>query len=170
MKNKLTCEQIDALIYFYREGKLNENLAKIVKEHIESCPVCNEKYNKVSTNRQTVETVKDEKRYELFKNNLSAYIDNELDNTESIKIKKIAISNPIARQDLENIYSFKKLMYDTFEKTKNGMKDDFSQGIINQVKYGGHEAAIGSFYKLTAIFAAMILCILAGFFSLLHWL
>ena len=41
----------------------------------------------------------------------------KLDDFQNIKIKKIAISNPLARQDLENIYTFKKLLHNSFEKT-----------------------------------------------------
>ena len=55
------------------------------------------------------------KQYKDFRSNLSAYVDNELDNQDSIKIKKIAISNPLARQDLENIYTFKRLLHSSFQ-------------------------------------------------------
>ncbi|MBQ3819488.1 zf-HC2 domain-containing protein, partial [bacterium] len=47
MSYRLSCEQISALINFYAEGELSEILTKYVKEHLETCPKCMEKYNKI---------------------------------------------------------------------------------------------------------------------------
>ena len=57
---------------------------------------------------KNVEDAFKKKQYADFKANLSAYIDNELDDKENIRIRKITISNPIARKDLEEMYAFKK--------------------------------------------------------------
>ena len=110
------------------------------------------------------------KQYEDFKSNLSAYVDNELNSIDSIKIKKIAISNPLARQDLENIYTFKKLLHSSFEKTKNELKNDYSKTTICQFKHDNADEKINfSFYKLTAIFFMMITVIVAGVIKMLYF-
>lgn len=130
MQNQLSCEQVNALMSFYVENKLSIKLSQCVKEHLEKCPVCMKKYiemknmiNKfIDIQNEELENPFVTKQYEDFKSNLSAYVDNELNDFENIKIKKIAISNPLARQDLENIYSFKRLLYSAFEKTKKRCK------------------------------------------------
>ncbi len=143
MQNQLTCEQVTALLSFYLEDKLSAKLSGFVKKHLENCPQCREKYLQmknviekfIDIQAEEIENPYITKQYEDFKSNLSAYIDNELDDTDSIKIKKIAISNPLARQDLENIYTFKKLLHDSFEKTKNEFKTDYSKLIINKIQH-----------------------------------
>ena len=78
----------------------------------------------------------------MFKNNLSAYIDNELPNDENIKIKKFAINNAKARQDLEDNYNIRKLMYDSFRKTKSEARQDFSKSVLRQLELE-EEASLG---------------------------
>ena len=169
MQYKLSCEQVSALINFYLEGVLSDTLKKYVKKHLEECPYCNEKYNKIKSafdnyveiNSNNNESIYYTKQYEDFRSNLSAYIDNELDIAENIKIKKIAISNPLARQDLENIYTYKKLLKDSYEKTKNELRDDYSKNIVCKIK-NNCKNSIDKFYKICAIFIAMISCIICG--------
>lgn len=169
MKKRLNCRQIDALINFYKEGCLTDLLTRYVEEHLETCPECRAKYFKQNINDEIVfENNLYDKQYETFKNNLSAYIDNELDDFENIKIKKIAISNPYARQDLEDIYNFKKTLHSAFEKTKNDLKTDYSKQTVRQItnETKGH---IEPFYKLAAAFFLMLIFLMTGLFKLLHF-
>lgn len=178
MYNQLTCEQVSALMSFYLEDKLSAKLSEYVKKHIESCPVCMEKYiqmknmlNKfIDIQAEELENPYITKQYEDFKSNLSAYVDNELDDLDNIKIKKIAISNPLARQDLENIYTFKKLLHSSFEKTKNDFKYDYSKSIISRVQEEiPQDNKIDPFVKLSAVFFVMISCIVAGIIYILYF-
>lgn len=177
-KKKLSCEQIAALLGFYAEGTLNLLLRKLVKEHLENCPDCMAEYlDMIEKCNNTTLSVKPDceenyetKQYEEFKANLSAYIDNELPNEENIKVKKIAISNPLARKDLENIYKFKNLLYDAFAKTKDNLKIDYSKMVSNSLqKELKIDYIIAPFYKLTALFLAMIVFIVLGFVFLLYF-
>ena len=68
----------------------------------------------------------------MFRNNLSAYVDNELPPEENVKIKKYAINNKKARKDLEDTYSIRKLIKNSFRKTKAESKPDFSGKIMKQ--------------------------------------
>ena len=91
-------------------------------------------------------------------------------NNENIKNKKIAISNPLARQDLEDIYTYKKLLHTSFEKTKNELKTDYSKSVICQLQEECSEnQKLDPFLKITAIFFAMISCIVAGIISILYF-
>lgn len=178
MQYQLTCDQVSALLNFYVEDKLSTKLSEYVRQHLENCPSCMEKYlqmknmlNKfIDIQNEELENPYATKQYEDFKANLSAYVDNELNNFESIKIKKIAISNPLARQDLENIYTFKKLIHSSFEKTKTEFKYDYSKNIICQLQNENpEEKKLDPFLKLTAAFFIMISCIVAGVISFLYF-
>ncbi len=176
MQNSLSCEQVTALLSFYAEDKLSSKLAQYVKQHLEKCPSCMEKFMIMKNMLTKLTELHDEelenpyatKQYEDFKSNLSAYVDNELNNSDSIKIKKIAISNPLARQDLENIYTFKKLLYSSFEKTKNDMKNDYSRIVINQLQLD-EEKSLDPFFKLSAAFVLMLTLIVAGIIKFLYF-
>lgn len=178
MQYQLTCDQVSALLNFYVEDKLSTKLSEYVRQHLENCPSCMEKYLQMKNMLNKFMDIQDEelenpyatKQYEDFKANLSAYVDNELNNFESIKIKKIAISNPLARQDLENIYTFKKLIHSSFEKTKTEFKYDYSKNIICQLQNENpEEKKLDPFLKLTAAFFIMISCIVAGVISFLYF-
>ena len=176
MHHQLSCEQVTALMGFYVENKLSAKLSQYVYDHLQKCPECMEKFNKMQSmirdlidiNSEPLANPYNTRQYEDFKLNLSAYIDNELDDSENIKIKKIAISNPLARQDLENIYTFKKLLHGSFEKTKNEFKQDFSKNIVSKID---HQASkqMDPFLKLTTAFFVMISCIVAGLVYFLYF-
>lgn len=178
MQYNLSCEQVTALLTFYAEDKLSAKLSGYVKAHLENCPECQAKYMQLQNILKRFNEIQNEeienpyitKQYEDFKSNLSAYVDNELDDLENIKIKKIAISNPLARQDLEDIYTYKKLLHASFEKTKNELKTDYSKGIICQLQQECSEhKKFDPFFKLTLIFFLMITCIVAGIIIILYF-
>jgi len=150
---KLTCTQMDVLISFYIENELSKTLKSQVEEHLKSCGTCRAKYDIIKSMLSDLknsftedETIlpynleKNEdipvtsKQYRLFKTNLSAYIDNELPNDENIKIKKFTINNPQARKDLEENYSIKKLMNDSFKKSKSDIRQDFTRSVLKQLE------------------------------------
>lgn len=178
MQYNLSCEQVTALLTFYAEEKLSAKLSNYVKEHLDKCPICKEKYLQLLNLLKRFNEIQNEeienpyatKQYEDFKSNLSAYVDNELDDLENIKIKKIAISNPLARQDLEDIFTYKKLLYTSFEKTKNELKTDYSKVIISKLQQEySQDKKFDPFWRITAIFFAMITCIVAGLISILYF-
>ena len=140
---EITCAQMDVLISFYIDGDLSSSLKQKVKEHLEKCPVCKAKYDIISSlftditksQKEEVYTTNahSSKQYKFFQNNLSAYIDNELPQEESIKMKKFTINNKKARKELEDSYYIRKLMSDSFRKTKSEQKPDFSKNILKKL-------------------------------------
>ena len=152
---KLTCAQMDVLISFYIDGDLSSALKKQVEEHINECPTCRAKFDIINSMLNDIkETVEVEERsqtgsvnttslqYRVFKNNLSAYIDNELNTEENLKIKKFAINNKNARRELEDSYNIRRLMNDSFKKTKANAKKDFSKNVLRQLQLE-EEATLG---------------------------
>ncbi len=172
---KLTCAQMDVLISFYIDGDLSATLKAQVEEHMKNCVTCRAKYdiiksmlselkNNFNIKEDSSESKKEEKystqvtsqQYRLFKNNLSAYIDNELTNDENLKIKKFAINNTRAREDLESNYNIRKLMNDSLKKTKTEVKCDFSKSVLKQLELED-EAVSGIHPAVKLIFAFVII-------------
>ena len=147
---KLTCSQMDVLISFYIDGDLSNTLKKEVEAHLKKCPSCRAKFDIIKSMLSDLKNCFDldddietdinintninSEHYKSFKNNLSAYIDNELPNNENIKIKKFTISNSNARKDLEENYNLRRLMKDSFRKTKSETRYDFSKNILRQLE------------------------------------
>ena len=142
---KLTCAQMDILLSFYLEGELSPALKKQIEDHLSSCKECASKYAMVEAMvgsiKKSVSNFNPEgnqftnvEQYGNFKTNLSAYMDNELTNDESIKIKKITISNPKAKKDLQDSYNIRRLMKESLKKTEADFKKDFSKNIIKQIQ------------------------------------
>lgn len=145
---KLTCSQMDVLISFYIDGDLSNALKKEVESHLKVCPTCRAKFDIIKSMLSDLKNCFDldddlenefggnidSTYYKTFKNNLSAYIDNELSNEESIKIKKFTISNNSARKDLEENYNLRRLMNDSFKRTKTDSRYDFSKNVLKQLE------------------------------------
>ena len=143
---EITCLQMDILISFYIDGELSEKLKTKVEEHLKICPACRAKYNIISSLFSDLKKSKYKKedevysttphssrQYHFFKNNLSAYVDNELPEEENVKMKKYTITNKNARKDLEDTYRIRRLMRDSFRKSKNDSKPDFSKIVLKKM-------------------------------------
>lgn len=139
----ISCSQFEALMHFYINNELKPNLTKAFENHLLICSECREKYNtfkkiidelrasyNILSNKSTSYSNNSSEKTAI-NNYISAYADNELDLNENIKLKKIIISKPQVRKKLENIYSLKELLRNSFEKTKP--QEDFSNKIIKSV-------------------------------------
>ena len=183
MQPELTCNQVGALMTFYMDDKLSTKLAEYVQHHLEICPNCAKKYNQLRNIMNKFTTAKsnsahsktDEfeeqfmtKQYDEFKSSLSAYIDNELSDAENIRIKKIAISNPLARQDLEDMYTFKKALHSSFNKTKQEIKNDFSKYVLSNIEFDEAFPKKNTFLQIMVLFFAIIACIAVGIIGMLY--
>ena len=173
---KLTCAQMDVLLTFYIEDDLSTNLKTQVEDHMKTCASCRAKYDIIKSmfadikssleikseptaNSKYVDTVTS-KQFRLFKDNLSAYIDNELSNDENIKIKKFAINNNKARKELEQNYNIRKLMNESFNKAKSEMRQDFSRSVLRQLELDEDSNwAIHPAIKLIVMFTLLVLVI-----------
>ena len=163
---EITCAQMDVLISFYIEGDLSSVLKTKVEEHLKKCSNCRAKYEIIKTMIDDLKETFDDKeeifannnQYRLFKNNLSAYVDNELSADENIKIKKYTINNKKARKELEDTYSIKKLMNDSFSKTKSEAKQDFSRSVMKQLDLACENNL--SFHPLLKVAIAFVMTVL----------
>ena len=181
---ELNCNQVIALLTFFAEKKLNPKLMQSIEYHLNICPTCREKYlklQKILNNYQEIKNriIEDDetenkpykdKQYKIFRENLSAYIDNELSDKENLRIKKIAIANTEARQDLENILSFREVLRDSFQKTKNNLKSDLSELTVNQLYKRNFKKNIylSPFEKTLSILASVLTIFTIAIFCLIR--
>lgn len=170
----ITCSQMDVLISFYIDNELSSSLKDKVEQHLQECEMCREKYNIIhslftdlkksfeSQDYKTCITASD--NYRKFKRNLSAYVDNELEPEENVKIKKYTINNKKARKDLEETYKIRRLMSESFQKTKSRPINDFSKKILKQLDLNSKNALefnplikVGFAFVLTVISLTIII-------------
>lgn len=148
---KLTCTQMDVLISFYIEGDLSTALKNQVEEHLKSCSTCRAKFDIIksmiedlkscfeedltldSKNEYPTTVTATSQQYRVFQDNLSAYIDNELNHEDSLKLKKFTINNKNARKELQESYNLRRLMGNSFHKTKYENKQDFTKSTFRQL-------------------------------------
>ncbi len=140
---KLSCEQFETLMNFYLNNELNDNIKIEFEKHLQTCESCRKKYHtfkniilglresykKFTNYTPAVKASCSEK--ERLNTSISAYIDNELDIKENIKIKKMIISKPDIRKKIEQIYQLKVLLKDSFQKTTP--KEDYSKNLIKKI-------------------------------------
>ena len=168
---EISCAQMDVLISFYLEGDLSKTLKSKVEEHLKKCACCRAKYDIIKTMVVDMQNTFSKKasedmcvknscsQYRLLKENLSAYVDNELPSDENIKIRKFAINNKQARKELEDTYNIRKLMSDSFSKTIGNIKQDFSKKIIKQLDLEDEENL--KFHPLLKVSIAFVLTVLS---------
>ena len=143
MRDNLTCSQVIALLSFYIEGKTSYQVTNFIQSHLCTCKSCRDKYvmmakifNEFNSAKEQIDNAEVQKTLPIsaysdnFKEKMSAYLDSELPDDENIKFKKYAIANPPVRGELEGMYKVKNALNNSFEKTKNDFKDDFTRDII----------------------------------------
>ena len=171
---EITCTQMDVLLSFYIEGDLSKALKEKVENHLKECAACRAKYEIIKSMIEDLKCAVNEReemypskkfsQYGIFRNNLSAYVDNELPSEESIKIKKLAINNKQARKELEDTYNIRRLMSESFRKTKAEAKHDFSKNVMRQMDLNDEEnlafnplIKVGMAFVLTVLVLAAII-------------
>lgn len=140
MKNP-NCQQVQTLLEFYINGKLSPILTNAIEFHLNICTECRKKYFEMqnicskdkNTDGNNLNSDLNNKQIDNFIQNLSAYIDNELDDKDNMKIRKLAIVNTEARQKLEDILYFRQILQSSVDKTKNKLKKDYSGDTINHI-------------------------------------
>ena len=151
----MNCKQIKNLIYFYIYNELNPALSEYISMHLEECPACFDYYSKLKNDINNNSNLED----------LSAYIDNELSENESIKIKKNIISNKTTRKNYEKLSRLKELLKSNLSRKEFEVKEDYSKLIFKKLDlmeevYGkNHYPQIAGIF--VAIFVGLFLATLA---------
>lgn len=170
---KLTCSQMDILVSFYLENELSSCLKTQFEEHLKNCESCNSKFEIIkslfSEMKESVcdnysddfdEDYKTNVHENIFKTKLSEYIDNELSGDENVKIKKYAIANKHARKELEDSYNIRRLMSESYKRTKAEAKKDYTKTILKRLEL--EEEAQAGFHpaiNLLIVFTVTVLIV-----------
>ena len=157
---EITCAQMDVLLSFYIEGDLSKALKIKVEEHLKNCSSCRAKYNIVKGMLDDLKSSVDDKEEICSANSNSQYriFQNELPSDESIKIKKYTINNKKARKELEDTYNIRRLMSESFNKTKMDARQDFSRNVIRQLN--PNEEYNFSFHPVIKLAIAFVMTVL----------
>ncbi len=137
----ISCEQFETLMNFYLDNKLDEKLQQEFEKHLLKCKSCRDKYNTfkniVTDLRETYKKIKnysyanDSKSNSSINTTISAYLDNELDINENVKVRKMFISKPDIREKIKKISQLKLLLNSSFNKTQP--KQDYSKELLKKI-------------------------------------
>ena len=146
-QDKMACSQVTSLLSYYIDGKGSAQITYFIEQHLKHCKTCRERYQFLLRAVSDIREVKSQVDNIIpqqcvpisaysnsFKEKMSAYLDNELTDEESLRFRRYAIANPPVRTELEGMFKVKNAMNTLFEKTKNDLKEDFSKDVINEVK------------------------------------
>ena len=138
------------MLSLYIENKLDDEEKFFVENHFVNCVSCYQKYLEMKkiVNNLHLEYKKllDEfekiesnqnfsiREYETFYNNISPYIDDELNYDESIQFRKYILKSKSARTDLANAYKLKNNIKRSIAKLKDSSNINFSKRILKKLK------------------------------------
>src|SRR5574344_967151 len=175
MNSKLTCSQVSALLSYYIEDKLNDELKQFVCAHLQVCPNCRAKYDALKDMMESLEVIRENlskfesvtavNKEQDWEQNLkiSSYIDNELNDEENLRVKRNIISNPVSREKFEKMNTIRKLMKEAFNRTKNEEKFDYTKEIMSQLDLREEIYNDFTFARIVTIFAILIaLCTISA--------
>lgn len=179
---KITCSQFEGLMTFYIDNELSEKLTTAFEEHMKNCPNCSMKFKVIKSIVNDIKTAYDkiicENNYQppietdiaegkqidpedLSNLDLSAYIDNELSEENSIRVRKNLIAKPTVRKKLERMYKLRKILSGSFSEQKNLMRNDFSKDVIRSINadFSAKEVCIHCFIFIFVVLLAIALSV-----------
>ncbi|MBQ8886794.1 MAG: zf-HC2 domain-containing protein [Candidatus Gastranaerophilales bacterium] len=149
MENKI-CKKVASMLSLYIENKLDDEDRFFVENHFLNCINCYQKYlemKKIMNNLHLeYQKLLDEfdklesnqnfsiREYETFYNNISPYVDDELNYEESIKFRKYILKSKPARVELANAYKLKNNIKRSVAKLKDNANINFSKKILKKLK------------------------------------
>lgn len=145
LKGNLTCAVIGKLLTHYVEDNLDDKCKNMVSIHLRNCPPCMEKYAVVK--KLFMEAEKKRKlikERERMQEEISSYLDGEMNDKEINDFEQKLIKKPDYDDNLVKTMKMKKILNNSFYKTKYNLKTDItakvmenlkkSRGILNAVK------------------------------------
>jgi hypothetical protein len=134
----------------YIDNRVTAHEREYIEEHLSTCPDCQKKfiyltnligslqdsYKKVMemTAKKRGNTIFSIREHEKFLENLSPYIDNELEAFKSFEFRKYLMRSKIAQKELKKVYYLQKQLYSSYENVKQSLDTDFSKIITSGMK------------------------------------
>lgn len=172
MTEDIICKKVSALLSQYIDNKVTIHEREFIEEHISMCPDCYKKFiylkNLINSLKDSYKKVMEMaiqkqkkatfsiREHEKFLENLSPYVDNELETNESYEFRKYLMKSKMAQKELKSVYLIQKRLHNSFEKTKRSMEVDFSREIMADFKSGSGYWRVQKFAKV-AILAGLLI-------------
>ena len=173
MKN-ITCQNILNILPLYVEGKTTVEQSEEISNHLNNCEKCREKYiylkeisEKIKTAFDKIDKKQFEDDYVFFRENMSAFIDNELPKEDYYRFNAYVASHPDAKKELEEMMYFIEQLQNIFNE-QDFLKTDLSDKTVNEIKEENPDYFSALFIKAAVItFIFILITILAGYLSVL---
>lgn len=150
MTEDMICRKVSSMLSQYIDNKVSLSEKQFIEEHISMCPECYKKFiylkNLISSLKDSYKKVMEMaiqrqkkatfsiREHERFIENLSPYMDNELESTESYEFRKYLMKSKMAQKELKTAYLMQKKLHNSFEKTKRSLEVDFSKEIMADLR------------------------------------
>lgn len=150
MDKKIICKKVSSLLSLYIDNKVTDSEKEFIETHLNECEIC---YNKYIYLKSLIKSLKDSykqivelslkkqkqecfivREHEKFRENMSPYIDNELDVKECYEFRKHLTKSKTAQKELKNAYRIQKELKNSFEKTKQKVSNGISKRVIQNLK------------------------------------
>ena len=161
-----------SLMFLYIENKLEDDEKLFVENHFKYCESCYSKYIEmkevVKNLRNEYEKLIDDfnkieaskefniREYEHFYNNISPYLDNELNQEDCLKFRRYLLKSKSGRRDLANAYNLKNTIKNSISKFKDNLNINYSKKIIKTLR-DENRYSFNSVYQRAAILIGIMI-------------
>lgn len=155
MFNKSVCRKVSSMLSLYIDNKLSVQDYAFIDEHLSQCDECYKKYlylkslikSLKDSYKQVVELAQKKQKqatfsireHEKFLDNLSPYVDNELEAKECFEFRKYLMKSKIAQRELKNTYILQKEMRMSFDRAKKKTSPDICKNVIAKLQNKPHQ-------------------------------
>lgn len=150
MDNKIVCKRVSSMLSLYIDNKVTEHEKAFIETHLSVCESC---YNKYIYLKSLIKSLKDSYRqimeltqknqntnnfnireHEKFVQNVSPYIDNELETQECYEFRKYLTKSKTAQRELKKAYLMQKELRNSFNKIQKKATGAISRNVIKSLK------------------------------------
>lgn len=138
LKGNLTCGVISKLLTHYVEDNLDAKSKNMVSIHLRNCPPCMEKYTVVQKLfREAEKKRKLIKTREAMQEDISAYLDGEMQEREIVKFEEKLSTKPEFEENLLAMMKLKRTLNNSFYKMKYNLDISLSKKAMEKFKTSG---------------------------------
>ena len=150
MDNKIVCKRVASMLSLYINNKVSEHEKIFIETHLSVCESC---YNKYVYLKSLIKSLKESYRqimelsqkrqsqsnfsireHEKFMQNVSPYIDNELDTQECYEFRKFLTKSKTAQNELKKAYLIQKKLKSSFDKVQKKATTSISRNVMKTIK------------------------------------
>ena len=131
--NNNICKTVNFLLPLYIENRVNQDEKYQIEKHLSQCKKCFEKYLMLKTKHEE-DIMKKNDEKDFFKNNLVAYVDDELNKEEKANFVEIITSNEHLRRELGEMIDFERKLKQSINHNRRTVNVDLSDRVMQRLK------------------------------------